>query len=66
MLKFQADNYSMGRSVKRATFEARTHNEAVQIAQTLVPGANALPGTHPRAAARAQVIGVQCIGGSRV
>lgn len=65
MLQFQADNYSMGSSVRRARFEARTHNEARVIAEKLIPGANALPGTHPRAAAKAQVIGVQCIGGSR-
>lgn len=66
MLQYEAVNYSMGRVMRRAKFEAPNHTQAVQMANKLVPGANALPGTHPMAASKAQVIGVKCIGGSRV
>jgi hypothetical protein len=59
---FKAVNYSMGNAVKTAKFEARSFEEARREAERLVPGANALPGSAPMAAAKAQVIGIKVIG----
>lgn len=59
MRTFAAANYSMGTRVLTARFEAFDEREALRVAERRVPGANALPGQGPGAAARAQVIGVR-------
>lgn len=58
---YKAVNYSMGRPVKVAKFEASSRSEALTMAHKLVPGANALPGSGPKAAGKAQVIGISVI-----
>lgn len=51
----------MGVVVKRIRFEARNRTEAQRYAERTIPGANALPGSGPKAAGRAQVIGIKSI-----
>lgn len=59
MTKYSASNYSMGRAVQTIRFEAQSDEEAARISEARMPSPNALPGTHPRAAAKARVIGIK-------
>lgn len=59
MPKYIASNYSMGRAMQTIQFEAAHNTDAQRIAEHRMPSPNALPGTHPRAAAKARVIGIR-------
>lgn len=59
LAEYVASNYSMGNKILTKTFTAWSNTDAMREAERLMPGANALPGSHPRAAAKARVIGVK-------